>query len=86
MKAPTEKELNELWESIGQMDINPGALAAQEHLAAGHPVYGHEDGLAPDELIKEYPDGRKEVIRLEKRTRREFFVCAYNEKANTILY
>lgn len=85
MKAPTEKELNELWESIGRIDINPGALAAQEHLVAGHPVYGHEDGLAPDELIKEYPDGRKEVIRLERGTRREFFVRIYNEKENTIL-
>ena len=85
MKAPTEKELNELWESIGRMDINPGALAAQEDLAAGHPVYGHEDGLAPDELIKEYPDGRKEVIRLERGTRREFFVRIYNEKENAIL-
>jgi len=85
MKAPTEKELNELWESIGRMDINPGALAAQEHLAAGNPVYGHEDGLAPDELIKEYPDGRKEVIRLERGTRRELFVRVYNEKENTIL-
>ena len=85
MKAPTEKELNKLWESIGRMDINPGALAAQKHLAAGHPVYGHEDGLAPDELIKEYPDGRKEVIRLERGTRREFFVRIYNKKENAIL-
>ena len=80
MKNPTEKELDDLWESIGRMDINPGALAAQEHLAAGNPVYGHEDNLAPGELVKEYPDGHKEVVIIERGTRREFFVREYLAK------
>ena len=52
MKEPTEKELNELLESIGRMDINPSVLATQEHLEAGHPVCGHADGLSPDELVQ----------------------------------
>jgi hypothetical protein len=69
-----EEDLDALWRSIGRLDINPGAEAAKEHLTAGRPVYGHEDGLATDEVLKEYPDGRKEVVRFERGTRKEIFV------------
>lgn len=73
----TEGELDVFWRSIGRMDINPGALAAKEDLAEGLPVYGHEDGLKPGEVLKEYPDGHKEVVRIERGTRKETFVRAW---------
>ena len=76
MRPSSTKRLDELWKSIGRMDINPGAEAAQEDLAAGLPVYGHKDGLAPGEIIKEYPDGHKEIVRLERGTRKEIFIRA----------
>lgn len=69
-----EEDLDALWRSIGRLDVNPGAEAAKEHLTAGRPVYGHEEGLALDEVLKEYPDGRKEVVRFEQGTRKEIFV------------
>jgi hypothetical protein len=74
------KDLDELWESIGRGDIDFGYLAAQEHLAAGRPVYGDADGLTDDEVLKEYPDGRKEVVRFEgDDVPTEIFVRIYQE-------
>lgn len=70
----TEEELDELWGSISRMEVNPGALAAQEHLAAGLPVYGYTEGLKTGEVLKTYPDGREEVVRIEFGTRKEIFV------------
>lgn len=37
--------------------------AAQSHLDAGFPIYYAEDDTPADLLIKEYPDGRRELIR-----------------------
>ncbi|PWU11884.1 MAG: hypothetical protein C5B47_00190 [Verrucomicrobia bacterium] len=38
-------------------------LAAQEHLAAGFPIY-YGDDRYPDEIIKEYPDGRQQLVKV----------------------
>ena len=35
--------------------------AAQEHLAAGFPIYYCDDRY-PDGVVKEYPDGHKELV------------------------
>ena len=37
--------------------------AAKEHLAAGRPIYYGDDAF-PGELIKEYPDGRRQIVEL----------------------
>jgi hypothetical protein len=77
LKTPesTEEELERLCRAIQRLDINPGANAAKEHLEAGRPIYGSGyPGLAKGELLKEYPDGRKEVVRLERGTRKDIFV------------
>lgn len=37
------------------------AEAAQSHLAAGRPIY-YSDPAYPDEIIKEYPGGKKEIV------------------------
>lgn len=36
-------------------------LAAQQHLAAGRPIY-YGDANYPDGLIKKFPDGRKQLV------------------------
>ena len=74
MQETRDEDLDALWRSIGRLDVNHGAEAAKEHLTAGRPVYGYEDGLASDEVLKEYPDGHKEVVRFERGTRKEIFV------------
>jgi hypothetical protein len=58
-------ELDRVWESIGRLDLNPGSQDTAGDLAAGRPVYDFADGLAPGEVIKEYPNGRKEIVRFE---------------------
>lgn len=37
--------------------------AARSHLAAGRPIYYGEDDTPPNMVIKEYPDGRRELVR-----------------------
>jgi len=36
-------------------------LAAQQHLAAGRPIY-YGDERYPNGLVKKYPDGRKQLV------------------------
>lgn len=36
-------------------------LAAQQHLAAGRPIY-YGDADYPEGLVKKYPDGRKQLV------------------------
>lgn len=38
--------------------------AANEHLAAGFPIYYSEDDTPADLLIKEYPSGKREFVRV----------------------
>ena len=36
-------------------------LAAQQHIAAGRPIY-YGDAQYPEGLVKKYPDGRKQLV------------------------
>lgn len=36
-------------------------LAAQQHLAAGRPIY-YGDARYPEGLVKKYPDGSKQLV------------------------
>ncbi len=47
----------ELEEAITDDD----GLAAQQHLAAGRPIY-YGDADYPEGLVKKYPDGRKQLV------------------------
>ncbi|MBW8067789.1 MAG: hypothetical protein GJU73_10140 [Ferrovum sp.] len=40
---------------------NDDGQAAKEHLAAGRPIY-YGDDRYPEGLIKEYPDGHRQLI------------------------
>ena len=41
--------------------------AAQDHLNAGYPIY-YEDPQYPDYNVKEYPDGRRELVTVDDTT------------------
>lgn len=43
-----------------------GDAPAREHLAAGRPIYYGEDDTPAGLLIKEYPDGRRELVRYHR--------------------
>jgi hypothetical protein len=46
---------------IEEVLANDDGLAAREHLAAGYPIY-YGDDRYPDDIIKEYPDGRQQLV------------------------
>lgn len=62
------EDVNEqLWREIGRT-VNGDDTAARALLAAGEPIYYCEDDTPDDLLIKEYPDGRRELIRFSWQT------------------
>ncbi len=58
------KDLDELWEKLPELAARAGYEAGLEHLAAGYPIYYSEEDH-PGEIIKHYPDGHREIVRLE---------------------
>lgn len=41
----------------------------QRHLRAGRPIYYTEAGLPDNQLIKKYPDGRREILEFDSQCR-----------------
>jgi len=39
----------------------------QRHLRAGAPIYYTESGLPDNQIIKQYPDGRREILEFDSR-------------------
>lgn len=44
-----------------ETEFNGDESTADEQLKAGHVIF-YENDVNPDELIREYPDGRREVV------------------------
>lgn len=61
----TEAEQREFWARFERLDPNPGAEAARERLAAGQPIYYREGDTPAGQVIKEYPDGHRELVAFE---------------------
>ena len=58
----TEVELEEFdREFVAALEAGDGS-AAEASLAAGVPIYYSEEELPSPFVIKEYPDGRKEIV------------------------
>lgn len=53
----------DLWDVISTGVERDGDLAAREHLTAGRPIYYWEENTPEGLAIKEYPDGRRELVR-----------------------
>ncbi len=41
--------------------MNDDGLAARQHLAAGRPIY-YGDNRYPEGIVKEYPDGHRQLV------------------------
>ena len=59
--AITANEDSLLSEEFEKSIIDDDGLAAQQHLAAGRPIY-YGDADYPEGLVKKYPDGRKQLV------------------------
>ena len=63
MDADANSGTTDLWDIIAEGLERDGDFAAREHLAAGHPIYCVEYDTPEGQLIKKYPDGRRELVR-----------------------
>lgn len=67
-RAPDAEESGEddeddpLWREFMQAVMHDDGAAAKEHLEAGFPIYYAHDDTPPGLLIKEHPDGRRELV------------------------
>jgi hypothetical protein len=58
--------LDQLWIELTTVVRHDQGEAAREHLSAGHPIYYVEGDTPDDLLVKEYPDGRRELVRFHE--------------------
>lgn len=63
-RNPVVSEVD-LWREIEAALWEDDGAAAREHLAAGFPIYYSEPDTPGDVVIKEYPDGRRELVRFD---------------------
>ncbi|WP_243357590.1 NIF family HAD-type phosphatase [Fundidesulfovibrio terrae] len=59
------------------MRFEPWTLDAQKILDAGRQIYYGNDDLGEHEVIKEYPDGKKELVTFDFQTGKEIFLKHY---------
>ncbi len=62
--AGSEDPIEQLWRDLGRVDGDD--TAAREALAAGVPIYYRERTTPPGLQVKEYPDGRRELVRFSR--------------------
>lgn len=64
LKAPIDPD-EELAAILEDAALNDDGEAARSHLEAGFPIYYSEDDTPDDAIIKEYPDGSRELVRVD---------------------
>lgn len=64
--ANKTSETIDLWDVISSGLERDGNFAVREHLAAGRSVYYTDDETPDGLLIKEHPDGRRELVRFRR--------------------
>lgn len=57
----TPKQERRFWEHFAEALDSDTGEAASVHLAAGRPIY-YMDEAYPDQIVREYPDGRRELV------------------------
>lgn len=63
-KPPIDPD-DELAAILEDAALNDDGAAARSHLEAGSPIYYSEADTPAGAIIKEYPDGRRELIRVD---------------------
>ena len=56
---------DELAEMIEQAGLNDDGAVSHSHLRSGLPIYYSETDTPEGAVIKEYPDGRRELVRFD---------------------
>ncbi|MBB4642697.1 MULTISPECIES: hypothetical protein [Sphingomonadaceae] len=64
LKSPVDPD-DELATIIINAALHDDGAAARSHLEAGFPVYYSEPETPADAVIKEYPGGRRELVRFD---------------------
>lgn len=60
-------DINEqIWRDLIHGVLHDDGAAAQEHLEAGFPIYYANDDTPAGLLIKEHPDGRRELVEFDE--------------------
>ena len=61
----TPEQERQFWEQF-ERDVNSDTgEAAKAHLAAGRPIY-YGDPAYPNAVVKQYPDGHRQLVRFER--------------------
>lgn len=64
LKAPIDPD-DELAAILENAGLHDDGAAARSHLEAGFPIYYSEDDTPAEAIIKEYPGGRRELVRVD---------------------
>jgi hypothetical protein len=73
LSSMTPEQEKQFWtEFENQLDHDTGE-AAKRHLEAGRPIY-YGDPAHPDGVVKEYPDGHRQIVKFDMRTGEEYVV------------
>jgi hypothetical protein len=73
LSTMTLEQERRFWEQFEHdLDRDTGE-AAKAHLAAGRPIY-YGDPAYPGAVVKQYPDGRRQLVRFERPSGAEMVV------------
>jgi hypothetical protein len=61
----TSEQEHPFWEQFTRDLGNDIGEAAKSHLKAGHSIY-YEDPAYPHQVVKQYPDGRQQLVRFKR--------------------
>jgi hypothetical protein len=61
----TPEQERQFWEQFERDVDSDTGEAAKAHLAAGRPIY-YGDPAYPGVVVKQYPDGRRQLVRFER--------------------
>ena len=62
--SPVEEQV--FWATFEKALANDDGAAAKAHLAAGRPIH-YCDDLYPNDYIREWPDGRRELVAVDEK-------------------
>ncbi len=61
-----DAEDRSLWSSLSAPNASDDGQAARERLAAGLPIYIRDETTPAGLVIKQYPDGRRELVAFDQ--------------------
>jgi len=62
---PPVPTCSDIWQLISDGIERDGDRAARSHFAAGFPIYMSDDDTPPDTVIRENPDGTRQLVHFD---------------------